>query len=170
MIHLLERYLGMRKPTSTLLSLVGNRRRTTTRPMSMKRGESGAVAVEFALAFPILLSVFMVMMFLMDVMMVKQEVTNVGFTAMRECVNVQNKSECVLDMVNRAQHLPGSNPRYTCNAGASQPVPGAAATFQVVNLRCEYQGFLRLNSIFQLTGVDMTDMVEFDIPVFFTES
>ena len=136
----------------------------------IRQKEHGVVAVELALAFPILLTVFMVMMLLMDVMMVRQEVTNVGFTAMRECVNVQNKSGCVLDLINRSQALQGSNSRYSCNADASQAVPGAAATFQVVKLRCEYQGFRPLASIFLSTGLDLSNVVEFEVPVFFTES
>ena len=135
-----------------------------------RRRERGAVAVEFALAFPLLILVFMVMMFLMDVMMVRQEVTNVGFTAMRECVNVQNKSECVGEMVRDAQGLAGSNNRYTCTPSPGPLVENEGVTFSVVNLSCEYQGFLPLNAIFLRTAIDMSDLIVFNIPVFFTES
>ena len=160
----------MRKLTSKVSELEGRHPKVQQSLAQMKRQERGAVAVEFALAFPILIMVFMVMMFLMDLMMVRQEVTNVGFTAMRECVNVENKSECVLDLVNRAQTLAGSNGRYSCNAGVSRAVEGVGATFQVVDLSCEYEGFRPLDAILLSTGIDMNDLVEFDIPVFFTES
>ena len=147
-----------------------SQKRTSMCRSSERRRERGAVAVEFALAFPILILVFMVMMFLMDVMMVRQEVTNVGFTAMRECVNVQNKSECVSDLVRQAQNLAGSNARYTCLSTPGEPFESEGATFSVVHLSCEYQGFLPLNAIMLRTGINMNDLVDFDIPVFFTGS
>ena len=136
-----------------------------------KRGkERGVVAVEFALSAPILIAVFMVMMFLMDLMMVKQEVTSVGFTAMRECSSAPNQSACVLAMINRAQNMAGSNERYRCDAGLSEAVGSEGATFQVVNLQCEYQGFTPIQGILNLTGLNLQDALQFNIPVFFPEN
>ena len=135
-----------------------------------RRQERGVVAVEFALSAPILIAVFMVMMFLMDLMMVKQEITSVGFTAMRECSSSPNQSECVLTMIGQAQTLAGSNARYSCDAGLSQAVGSEGATFQVVNLQCEYQGFTPIQGILNLTGLDLQDALEFKIPVFFPEN
>ena len=136
-----------------------------------RRGkERGVVAVEFALSAPILIAVFMVMMFLMDLMMVKQEVTSVGFTAMRECSSAPNQSACVLAMINQAQTLAGSNARYSCDAGLSQAVGSEGATFQVVNLQCEYQGFTPIQGILNLTGINLQDALQFNIPVFFPEN
>ena len=135
-----------------------------------KANEKGAVAVEIAYAFPLLILVFMVMMFLLDLIMVKQEITTSGFSAMRACIEDNNKANCVLNIVEANQRLPGSNNRYTCGAqeNLTQITPGT--TMSVVNLSCRYEGFTPIAQIMIMMGEDMSNMLEIDIPVFFPES
>lgn len=137
---------------------------------SKRQKERGSVAVEVAFAFPMILVVFMVMMFLMDVMMVKQEITNVGFTAMRECSGVPNTEQCVLSLISSSQELRGSNGRYSCDAVRVNPIVGPGTEFQVIQLECEYQGYLPLNSVLDIIDVDLSDFTEFKVPIFFPAS
>ena len=131
--------------------------------------EKGAVAVEMAYAFPFLILVFMVMMFLLDLIMVKQEITTSGFSAMRTCAAMPNKEACVLAVVEQNQNQPGSNQRYSCNANASQNPVAPGTTIQVVNLSCRYEGFTPIAQIMIMMGEDMSDMLNIDIPVFFPQ-
>ena len=132
--------------------------------------QKGAVAVEMAYAFPFLILVFMVMMFLVDLIMVKQEITTSGFSAMRICVERDDKADCVLEVVRGNQRLPGSNNRYDCeaNQGLTSIVPGT--TISVVNLSCTYEGFKPLAQIMIMMGEDMSSLLDIDVPVFFPES
>lgn len=153
---------SVRRSWSRGSSSASHGRLTSARP-----DERGSVAVEFAFSFPLVIMVFMVMMFLMDVMMVKQEITNVGFTAMRECAGTGNPEQCVLSLITQSQTLQGSNARYSCNATAGVATATPGTVFQVVNLDCEYQGFLPLNSILDLVGEDLSDLTQITVPVFF---
>jgi Flp pilus assembly protein TadG len=135
----------------------------------LKHNEKGSVAVEMAYAFPFLILVFMVMMFLMDLIMVKQEITTAGFSAMRTCASMPNKAACVLAVVEQNQSLPGSNNRYTCNANATQTSIAPGTTMQVVNLNCTYEGFTPIAQIMIMMGEDMSGMLNIDIPVFFPQ-
>lgn len=144
----------------------------TSRPINLPRktDEKGAVAVEMAYAFPFLILVFMVMMFLLDLIMVKQEITTAGFSAMRACMEENDKAACVLAIVQENQSLPGSNNRYTCNANPSQTTIAPGTTISVVNLSCRYEGFTPIAQIMIMMGEDMNNMLDIDIPVFFPES
>ena len=135
-----------------------------------RKAQEGSVAVEMAYAFPFLILVFMVMMFLLDVIMVKQEVTVSGFSAMTQCASVPNKRACLLAMVDEGQTLPGSNARYSCNANDETTVTREGSTFVVINLSCTYEGFTPINAIFQMLGEDMSGVLNFDIPVFFPDA
>lgn len=131
--------------------------------------EKGLVAAEFAVAFPILLSVFMVMMFLMDLMMVKQEITNIGHSAMRHCTKNPNATpaelgSCVMGIVRETQRLPGSNERYSCDV---RPTSLPDMPLQVLELDCTYEGFAPIGAIFELVGIDMTNFRNLTVPVFF---
>ena len=157
----------MRNPINTDYRL-----RRNSGGLSRRSQERGAIALEFAISFPIVISVFMVMMFLMDVMMVKQEVTNVGHTAMRECTQIPNPqpgllAQCVLDLVDKTQTLAGSNHRYSCIAGPSSFSTTGGTTVSVVNLRCTYGGFAPIAGIFDLVGEDMSQLTTINVPVFF---
>ena len=138
-----------------------------------RREERGSVALEFAVSFPILISVFMVMMFLMDLMMVKQEVTSIGNSAMRECTQIPDASpavlgDCVMAIVDRTQNLSGSNHRYTCQPDPAPPIStSGGTTVQVINLRCTYEGFAPTRAIEDLTGVEMHNFINLNVPVFF---
>ena len=159
----------MRKKSSLLPHTQGLRKRA--RSSRVRREERGSVAVEFAFSFPLVLVVFMVMMFLMDVMMVKQEITNVGFTAMRECAGAEGAPEaCVLSLITQAQQLPGSNARYSCEADGEAIANTPGTVFYAVNLNCEYQGFKPINSIFDIIGVDLDELTEIEVQVFFPAS
>ena len=141
-------------------------------PHPHRRKERGAIALEFAVSFPIVISVFMVMMFLMDLMMVKQEVTSIGNSAMRECVKILDASpaalgDCVMDIVRQTQTLAGSNHRYTCQPGPGVFQTSDGITMQVINLECRYEGFAPMRSILDLTLIDMNDLVNLNVPVFF---
>ena len=130
--------------------------------------EKGTVALEMALAFPWLLLTFMIMLFLVDLMMIKQEITTSGFSAMRTCVAHPNKEACVLAVVTNNQIVGGS--RYSCTTNAGVAAAGAGVNVPVVNLNCTYEGFMpAFRTIADVIGVDMSDMVNIEIPVFFPE-
>ncbi|MAD60595.1 MAG: hypothetical protein CMH49_03635 [Myxococcales bacterium] len=132
--------------------------------------EKGAVAVEMAYAFPFLILVFMVMMFLLDLIMVKQEITTAGFSAMRACVENDNKEACVLAVVDENQRLPGSNDRYDCRANETLTSVAPGTTISVVNLSCKYEGFTPIAQIMIMMGEDMSSLLDINVPVFFPES
>jgi hypothetical protein len=144
-------------------------RSNTSKSLPRKAKQKGAVAVEMAYAFPFLILVFMVMMFLLDLIMVKQEITTAGFSAMRACVDVPNKEACVLAVVQENQSLPGSNNRYTCNANAGVTPLAPGTSISVVNLNCTYEGFTPIAQIMIMMGEDMSDLLNIDVPVFFPE-
>lgn len=130
----------------------------------------GAVSVEIAIAFPLLLLVFMVMMFFMDLIMVKQEITTAGFAAMRECANQANRPACVLGIIAQTQQLSGSNNRYECDASPAPITNPDGTVIQVVDLNCEYQGLLLFDAIVALGGPDnLREMTNIRLPVFFPE-
>jgi len=131
-----------------------------------RQNEKGSVAVEAAYAFPFLILVFMVMMFLMDVIMVKQEVTVSGFSGMTQCASNDNKSRCLLNIV----HEPGSDDRYRCTTNDEVSIAREGTTFVMVNLHCTYEGFTPINAIFRMIDRDMENVLTFDIPVFFPDA
>ena len=141
----------------------------TTRSKS-RLDEKGVVAVEMAYAFPFLILVFMVMMFLLDLIMVKQEITTAGFSAMRACMENNNKEACVLAVVDQNQNLPGSNDRYTCRTNEALTSIAPGTTISVVNLNCTYEGFKPIAQIMIMMGEDMSSLLDIDVPVFFPES
>lgn len=133
----------------------------------------GSVTVELAVAFPMLLVVFLVMLFFMDLIMVKQEVSSIGFAAMRECsaLEAPERPTCLLEMIRITQLQNGSNDRYSCNAQPTvQTIPGSGGkTIQVVNLNCQYDGMTFFDTITLLGGPDIRENVRFQTPVFFPE-
>lgn len=143
-------------------------------PYPRRRKERGIIAAEFAAALPVVLSVFMVMMFLIDLMMVKQEITNIGHSAMRECTQIPNVSPaalgaCVMNLVAQTQDLAGSNNRYTCEPNPGEFLTTGGTTVQVINLNCTYEGFAPIRAILDLTegDVDLGRFVNLSVPVFF---
>jgi hypothetical protein len=138
-------------------------------PLAHRRTQKGSVAVEMAYAFPMLILVFMVMLFLMDVIMVKQEVTVSGFSAITQCASANNKGACVMAMVEEGQNIHNSQGRYSCNISNQTNITREGTTFVIINLSCTYEGFTPINAIFQMIGDDMSDVLNFEIPLFFPD-
>jgi hypothetical protein len=124
--------------------------------------ERGSIAVEFAISFPLLIGAFLAMFFLLDVLMVRQEVTNIGFSAMRHCRDDPDREGCVLRIINTTQQAANTSNRYSCNVLPHSP--------EIHLVKCTYEALNFLNTIFYFTGTDLSNALNVEVPVFFPRS
>ena len=120
--------------------------------------QKGIVAVEIAYALPILITVFMVMIFLSDLMLVRHHLNVSLNQATRACASTNTQAEarnCMEQWM--VFQLQGSGVDNRCDVAGNVDVNIVNGVF-LGQVQCTYDGFAPLRAIFLLGGLDQGEM------------
>ena len=127
---------------------------------SKRAAQKGIVAVEIAYAFPFLLLVFMVMLFLSDLMLVRHHLNVSLNQAARVCAYKESRiqaASCVTASLD--QQLTDAGISGRCNIVGNVDVVDQGDLY-LSSASCEYNGFAPVQAIFDLSGGTIDDLAE----------
>lgn len=124
---------------------------------SHRKNEKGVLAVELAYAFPFLLLVFMLMIFLCDLILVKHHLNVSLNQTMRVCAskNTQPPQQCIANLMTAQLEASGVAARCDLNQVVLLPPQNGVLISEV---GCHYNGFAPLEAIFYLSQGGLGDL------------
>ena len=122
-----------------------------------KRKEKGLIAVELAYAFPFLLLVFMLMVFLCDLILVKHHLNVSLNQSLRVCASRTNGNaqQCINNLM--IQQFNASKVDVRCAIDHVVILP-AEDGLLISEVGCHYEGFAPLESLFLLSDGSLNDL------------
>jgi hypothetical protein len=123
-----------------------------------KTHQKGVVAVEIVYALPFLIAVFLMMIFLSDIMVVRHHLNVSMNQASRACTNHDTQGqarECIEQWM--VIQLQGSSVDGRCDVRGNINVGIVDGVF-LGEARCRYDGFPAIRNIFDFLGMDQNQL------------
>ena len=120
--------------------------------------QKGVVAVEIVYALPFLIAVFMMMIFLSDIMVVRHHLNVSMNQATRACTNHDTRAqarECIEQWM--VFQLQGSKVEGRCDVRGNVSVAVVDGVF-LGEVSCRYDGFPAIRNIFDFLGMDQNQL------------